>query len=62
MAIVREFDCANGAHVIVRDDCYRDCTPEEIARRWEDVRQALAFAALRAAQLAAQQGKEGESA
>ena len=33
MAIVREFDHPNGAHVIIRDDCYRDASPEEIERR-----------------------------
>lgn len=41
MAIVAEFDCANGAHVIVRGDCYRDCSPEEIRRRQQLIKEAV---------------------
>ena len=31
MAIVREFVSESGVRVIVRDDCYRDKTPEQLA-------------------------------
>lgn len=37
MAVVRETICASGVRVIIRDDCYRDCTPEEIERRRAEV-------------------------
>lgn len=47
MAIVREFTCANGARVIVRDDCYRDCTAEEITRRWAEVQRVVTEIAMR---------------
>ena len=54
MAIVMDFISRNGAHVIVRDDCYRDCTPEEIERRRAEVVRAMEFIALRNAQLTAE--------
>lgn len=47
MAIVREFICANGARVIVRDDCYRDCDAEEITRRWAEVQRVVTEIAMR---------------
>lgn len=52
MAIIREFICKNGAHVIVRDDAYRDCSPEEIERRRAEVVRAMEFIALRNARAA----------
>ena len=43
VAIVREFIHPNGAHVIVRDDCYRDLSEEEIERRRDEVRRVMAM-------------------
>ena len=41
MAVVEEYVItegpARGAHVRILDDAYRDCTPEELARRQEEV-------------------------
>ena len=59
MAIIREFTCKNGAHVIVRDDAYRDCSPEEIERRRAEVVRAMEFIALRNARAAME--REGMS-
>lgn len=33
MAVVKTLRTRNGALVRIHDDAYRDCTPEEIARR-----------------------------
>lgn len=41
MAIVMEFTHPNGCHVIVRDDCYRDLTREEVARRRHEISRAI---------------------
>ena len=41
MAIAMEFDHPNGGHVIIRDDCCRDLTKEELARRQAQIRRAL---------------------
>lgn len=41
MAIVMEFTHPNGCHVVVRDDCYRDLTGEEVARRRHEISRAI---------------------
>jgi len=41
MAIVKEFMCENGCRVLIADDCYRDITPEELARRQARVREVV---------------------
>lgn len=34
--IVKEFDVP-GAHIRIADDCYRDASPEELARRRKEI-------------------------
>lgn len=58
MAIVREFIARNGAHVIVRDDCYRDASEEELNRRRAEVAEAILFAELRAAEVRMRKERE----
>lgn len=58
MAIVKEFTARNGAHVIVRDDCYRDASPEELERRYEEIRRAIIFAETRAAEVRMRKERE----
>lgn len=41
MAVVMEKTCANGARIIIRDDCYRDASPEEIERRHRAIWRAM---------------------
>ncbi|MBQ9720566.1 MAG: hypothetical protein IJV64_07720 [Oscillospiraceae bacterium] len=41
MAIAMEFDHPNGGHVIIRDDCCRDLTKEELARRRRQISRAI---------------------
>lgn len=50
MAVVREMTCESGARVIVRDDCYRDASPEEIKRRRARIWEQMCKIAARAAQ------------
>ena len=45
VAVVMEKTCANGAKVVVRDDCYRDATPEEIERRHQAIWRAMCMIA-----------------
>lgn len=41
MAIAMEFDCRNGGHVIIRDDCCTGLTPEELDRRRARISRAI---------------------
>lgn len=56
MAIVKEFD-VKGAHIRIADDCYRDASPEEIARRRKEINK-MAYWVARNAMLRQQEAKE----